>query len=47
LRFYGNIVSKNERQYYIVHTVAILLKYYEAKGPFVNLSMGTLSHTFV
>jgi len=47
LRFYGNTVSKNERQYYIVHTLAILLKYYDAKGPLVNLSIRTLSQTFV
>ena len=47
LRFYGNTVSNNERQYYIVNTLTILLKYYEAKGPFVNLSIQTLSQTFV
>lgn len=47
LRVHGNTVSKNKRQYYIVHTLAILLKYYEAKGPFVNLSIRTLSQAFV
>jgi len=47
LRLHVNTVSKNERQYYIVHTLTILLKYYEAKGPLVNLSIRTISQTFV
>lgn len=42
LRFNGNNVSKNEQQYYVVHTLVILLEYYEAIGPFVNLSIRTL-----
>lgn len=47
LRSHGNTVSNNERQHYIVHTVAFLLKYYGAKASFVNLSIRTLSQTFV